>query len=228
MADRSGVVEPESNIFWILADFDEFAETDSDFAVFIESAAPEVINIEGPSCLFEGIVEPIFAGKFLSLRVTDRVIFDEEGGGGGLFGFEDLDEFMFGGDSGGFFGFGFFFGLEVFSDVFGFAAELFVGVFGELFFDRRDASFFHVFVHVDVGGIGTLVIFELVLVATGLTSAVVLRTGDVSLVRGNVLVHGIIFYFCLSLIYYIALYIATQAFLHINLRVSDFIELFHH
>lgn len=135
---------------------------------------------------------------------------------------------MFGRGGGGFFGFGFFFGLEVFVYVFGFAAELFVGVFGKLFFDRGDASFFHVFVHVDIGGIGTLVIFELVLVATGLTSTIVLRTGDISLMRGNVLVHGIIFYFCLSLIYYIALYIATQAFLYITLLGSDFIELLHH
>lgn len=91
MADGSGVVEPESDIFGIFADFDEFAETDSDFTVFIEGAAPEVINIERPSGLFERIGKSVFTGKFLSLGVADWVVFDEEGRTRGLFGFEDLD-----------------------------------------------------------------------------------------------------------------------------------------
>lgn len=74
--------------------------------------------------------------------------------------------------------------------MFGFATELLVWVFGEEFFlDWRDASFFHVFEHVNVGGIGALVVFEFLLVAAGFASAVVLRTGNVTLLRGDVLVH---------------------------------------
>ena len=79
--------------------------------------------------------------------------------------------------------------------LFGFATELFVGVFGEFFFARGDTSFFHVPEHVNVGGIGALIIFEFLLVATGLASTVVFRTGDLSFVRRDVLVHGVIFYF---------------------------------
>ena len=73
--------------------------------------------------------------------------------------------------------------------LFGFATELLVGVFGEFLFDRRHTSFFHVFEHVNVGGIGALIVFEFFLVAAGLAPAVVFRTGDVSFVRKDVLVH---------------------------------------
>ena len=105
--------------------------------------------------------------------MADGVVFDEERGGRGLFGFKDLDQFVFGWGGRGFFGFRFFLCLKVFSCVFGFTTELFVEVFGLLFFDRWNSSFFHVFVHVNVGGIGTLVIFEFILVTTGLAPAIV-------------------------------------------------------
>jgi len=72
----------------------------------------------------------------------------------------------------------------------------------KLFLNRRHASFLEVLVHVNVGVVLPLVIFQLILVSTSLASAVIFGTGNISLLVVTVGIHRFYFLFWESQINY--------------------------
>lgn len=62
LAHRSWIVVPQSDILRILANFHEFAESNSVFIFLIEGRIPQILNIKSPSGLFYNIGKSIFTG----------------------------------------------------------------------------------------------------------------------------------------------------------------------
>lgn len=68
--------------------------------------------------------------------------------------------------------------------------EIFIKKF---FFDWGHSSLFEMLVHIYVGGIGTLIIFNFILITTSFTPAMILRGGDISFEAMNMSIHELFF-----------------------------------
>lgn len=151
-----------------------------------------VLKVHYTSGLFWNIRGAIFTGKLLTLRVTHRVVIYKKRWCGHLFLAQGLKQFVLARSGGGFLRFQLFLKLFLLGNILGFVAQVFVEL---LLFDRRNSSLLQVLIHVNVRWILSLVIFQLFLVTTGLTPAVIFGTWNIPLLVVNELIHCFIFLF---------------------------------
>lgn len=180
----------KSYILWILAYLNQFCCPSSRLVILIKRPSFYFLSIGNSSRLFKFIWSCIFTGKLFSLWMTHLMVFYKERWVWNLFWSQNLDKLMFRRGGRYFLRLQFSFQFLLFSHVLCFVTKIFVQ---KVFFDRRYSSLFEMLVHVNVGYILPLIIFQVLLIFTGLTTTMIFRTWDVSLLRIEMMIHWLFF-----------------------------------
>ena len=186
LTDRSWDMMSETNILWIFTYLNQFCCPSSRFVILIKRPSFNFLSIGNSSWLFKFIWSCIFTGKLFSLWMAHLMVLYEERWVWNLFWSQNLDKLMFRRSGRYFLRLQFSFQFLFFSHILCFVTRIFVQ---KVFFDRRYSSLFEMFVHVNVGYVLPLIIFQVLLIFTGLTTTMVFWTWDISLLRIEMMIH---------------------------------------